>query len=128
MVPFGRAFEWGERVPIVLEVRAGTGDGCSPGPEAVRAFSVSIPLRAMLAHPPPTTLVALDFGAILAGAVITETVFGWRGMGSLFVTGLRTVDPYPVLGFMVVVGFSVIIFNLLADIAYAYLDPRIRLA
>ncbi len=77
---------------------------------------------------PITTLVALDFGAILAGAVITETVFGWRGMGSLFVNGLRTVDPYPVLGFMVVVGFSVIIFNLLADIAYAYLDPRIRLA
>jgi len=77
---------------------------------------------------PITTLIALDFGAILAGAVITENVFGWKGMGSLFVNGLRTVDPYPVLGFMVVVGFSVILFNLLADIAYAYLDPRIRLA
>jgi ABC-type dipeptide/oligopeptide/nickel transport system permease component len=77
---------------------------------------------------PITTLIALDFGAILAGAVITENVFGWKGMGSLFVNGLRTVDPYPVLGFMVVVGFSVIMFNLLADIAYAYLDPRIRLA
>jgi len=77
---------------------------------------------------PITTLVALDFGAILAGAVITENVFGWKGMGSLFVNGLRTVDPNPVLGFMVITGFCVVIFNLIADIAYAYLDPRIRLA
>lgn len=77
---------------------------------------------------PITTLIALDFGAILAGAVITENVFGWKGMGSLFVNGLRTVDPNPVLGFMVVTGFVVILFNLIADIAYAYLDPRIRLA
>jgi glutathione transport system permease protein len=77
---------------------------------------------------PITTLVALDFGAILAGAVITENVFGWKGMGSLFVNGLRTVDPNPVLGFMVITGFTVILFNLIADIAYAYLDPRIRLA
>jgi peptide/nickel transport system permease protein len=77
---------------------------------------------------PITTLIALDFGAILAGAVITENVFGWKGMGSLFVNGLRTVDPNPVLGFMVITGFAVIIFNLIADILYAYLDPRIRLA
>ena len=60
--------------------------------------------------------------------MITENVFGWKGMGSLFVNGLRTVDPNPVLGFMVITGFCVIIFNLIADIAYAYLDPRIRLA
>jgi len=66
---------------------------------------------------------------VLGGAVITETVFGWRGMGNLFIAGLRPVpDPAPVMGFFLVVGASVVVFNLLADIAYAYLDPRIRLS
>jgi peptide/nickel transport system permease protein len=54
-------------------------------------------------------------------------VFGWQGMGNLFVTGLRAVDPAPVMGFFLVVGTAVVIFNLIADILYAYLDPRIRL-
>lgn len=78
---------------------------------------------------PVTTLMAIDFGAVLGGAVITETVFGWRGMGNLFITGLRPVpDPAPVMGFFIVVGAAVVIFNLIADIAYAFLDPRIRLS
>ena len=58
----------------------------------------------------------------------TALVFGWRGMGILFVTGLRQVDPNPVMGFFIVTAVAVVLFNLLADIAYAYLDPRIRLS
>ncbi|HYY10577.1 MAG TPA: ABC transporter permease [Kineosporiaceae bacterium] len=77
---------------------------------------------------PLTTLAAFDFGALLGGAVITETIFGWRGMGLLFVNGLQSTDPNPVMGFYIVTAISVVIFNMLADIAYAYLDPRIRLA
>ncbi|MFP5335134.1 MAG: ABC transporter permease [Actinomycetes bacterium] len=78
---------------------------------------------------PVTTLMAFDFAGVLGGAVITETVFGWRGMGNLFITGLRPVpDPAPVMGFFLVVGAAVVIFNLIADIAYAFLDPRIRLS
>ncbi|GAB3420945.1 ABC transporter permease [Flindersiella endophytica] len=77
---------------------------------------------------PITTLVALDFGGVIGGAVITERVFGWRGMGALFAEGLRNVDPGPVMGFFLVAGASVVIFNMIADITYAYLDPRIRLS
>lgn len=76
---------------------------------------------------PLTTLAAFDFGNILGGAVITETVFARRGMGTMFVTGLNQTDPYPVMGFFIVTAVSIVVFNMLADIAYAYLDPRIRL-
>lgn len=77
---------------------------------------------------PVTTLAAFDFGSVIGGAVITETVFGWSGMGALFVRGLRQLDPNPVMGFFLVTAILVVVFNLIADIAYAYLDPRIRLS
>jgi len=77
---------------------------------------------------PVTTLMAFDFASVLGGAVITETVFGWRGMGNMFLTGLNAVDPAPVMGFFLVVGTAVVVFNLIADITYAFLDPRIRLS
>ncbi|MDQ1296006.1 MAG: glutathione transport system permease protein [Actinomycetota bacterium] len=77
---------------------------------------------------PLTTLAAVDLGVIVGGAVITEKVFARRGMGSLFVTALDQVDPNPVMGFYIVTAVSIVVFNMLADIAYAYLDPRIRLS
>jgi peptide/nickel transport system permease protein len=76
---------------------------------------------------PLVTLAALDFGAVIGGAVITETVFGWKGMGQLFREGLTIPDVNQVMGFFLVVAISVLIFNLLADLSYAWLDPRIRL-
>jgi len=75
---------------------------------------------------PITTIVAFDFAGLIGGAVITEKVFGWRGMGQLFVTGLNEVDPAPVMAFFLVTGTAAVIMNMFADIAYAYLDPRIR--
>jgi peptide/nickel transport system permease protein len=77
---------------------------------------------------PLTTLAAFDFGAVIGGAVITETVFGWTGMGRLFINGLLATDPNPVMAFFIVTAVSVVLFNMIADIAYAYLDPRIRLS
>jgi len=77
---------------------------------------------------PVTTLMAYDFGLVISGAVITETVFGWQGMGRMFVTGLQNVEPNPVMAFVVVVAVTIVIFNMIADIIYAYLDPRIRLS
>jgi peptide/nickel transport system permease protein len=77
---------------------------------------------------PVVTLLAVDFGAVISGAIITESVFQWKGMGTLFLSGLQSVDPNTVLAFLVVTATMVILFNLLADIVYAYLDPRIRLA
>lgn len=75
---------------------------------------------------PVMTVVTISFAGIIEGAVITETVFGWSGMGQLFVRGLEEVDPYPVMGFLVVTSLSIVLLNAVADILYAYLDPRIR--
>jgi peptide/nickel transport system permease protein len=75
---------------------------------------------------PITTIIAFDVGAIIGGAVITETVFGWVGMGRLFINGLSAADPNPVMAFFVVTGTLAVLFNLIADLVYAGLDPRIK--
>ncbi|SHJ88420.1 peptide/nickel transport system permease protein [Tessaracoccus bendigoensis DSM 12906] len=74
---------------------------------------------------PLATIVAFDFAGLIGGAVITETVFGWQGMGNMFKVGLAAVDPPPVMAFYLVTGTAAVVMNLLADIAYAFLDPRI---
>jgi len=76
---------------------------------------------------PLITIVALDFGALLSGAIITETIFGWAGMGRFFTDGLTAKDPRSLLAFVMVTAVFVVVFNLIADIIYAQLDPRIRL-
>lgn len=77
---------------------------------------------------PVTTLLTLDIGALIGGAVITERVFGWSGMGALFNNALNKVDVNSVMGFFLVTGATVIIFNLIADVLYSALDPRIRVS
>jgi peptide/nickel transport system permease protein len=77
---------------------------------------------------PIATIVAFDIGGIIGGAVITERVFGWSGMGALFQNGLDRVDPNPVMAFFLVTGGLAILFNLIADLAYVGLDPRIRVS
>lgn len=77
---------------------------------------------------PVTTLMAFDFAGIVGGAVITEKVFGWDGMGTMFRDGLTLVDPNTVMAFFIVTGTAIVLFNMIADILYAYLDPRIRLS
>ena len=75
---------------------------------------------------PIVTLVALNFGALLGGVVVTETVFGLDGMGLYFINALNKGDPYPVMAWLMVTAVLIILFNLVADIAYGYLDPRVR--
>jgi peptide/nickel transport system permease protein len=75
---------------------------------------------------PVMTVVTISIAGIIEGAVITERVFAWQGMGSLFIDGLNDVDPYPVMGFLLVTSIVIIFMNAVADIMYAYLDPRIR--
>jgi peptide/nickel transport system permease protein len=75
---------------------------------------------------PLVTIVALNFGALLGGAVVTETVFGLDGMGLYFINALNAGDPYPVMAWLMITATLVIVFNLVADIAYGYLDPRVR--
>ncbi len=74
---------------------------------------------------PLATIVAYDFAGLLGGAVVTETVFAWKGMGTLFREGLLELDPSRVMAFFVVVGTAAVVMNMLADLAYAFLDPRI---
>lgn len=75
---------------------------------------------------PLVTLVALNFGALLGGAIVTETVFSLDGMGLYFVNALNAGDPYPIMAWLMVTATMIILFNLIADIAYGILDPRVR--
>jgi peptide/nickel transport system permease protein len=75
---------------------------------------------------PVVTIVTLDFGALISGAIITENVFSFQGMGNLFIVGVSTVDPNTVMGVFLVTGAWAIAFNVIADVLYTALDPRIR--
>ncbi|MDO8445795.1 MAG: ABC transporter permease [Deltaproteobacteria bacterium] len=75
---------------------------------------------------PIVTLIGIDFGSYLNGSVLTETIFGWDGMGRYALDGIMKRD-YPVIMGTVLVGAVVFVaINLLVDISYSYLDPRIR--
>jgi ABC-type dipeptide/oligopeptide/nickel transport system permease component len=76
---------------------------------------------------PLVTIVALGFGALLSGVVVLETVFGLDGMGLYYTRALQAGDPYPVMAWLMVTAVMIIVFNLIADIAYGYLDPRVRI-
>jgi peptide/nickel transport system permease protein len=75
---------------------------------------------------PIATIVAFDIGGLIGGAVITESVFSVRGMGFLFFDGIEHVDPNPVMGVFICVAITAMGFNLIADLAYSALDPRVR--
>ncbi|MFA7412756.1 MAG: ABC transporter permease, partial [Tissierellaceae bacterium] len=75
---------------------------------------------------PTITIIGLEFGELLGGAILTETVFSWPGIGRLMVESINRKDVPMVLGTIIVfaVGFSIV--NLIVDILYAYIDPRIK--
>jgi len=76
---------------------------------------------------PFVTVVAIDTGALFGGAVVTEKIFSWPGIGSLFLTSLTNYDYPMILAIMAVSTLFVVAFNLIADLLYGLLDPRIRL-
>ncbi|MGH3848149.1 MAG: ABC transporter permease [Pseudonocardiaceae bacterium] len=96
-----------------------------------RAKGIS-PARVLVRHSlrnaliPTVTIVAIDLAALFGGAIGTETVFGWRGMGLELVNGVKSADVNLLLGWLMITAVIVIVCNLLADIAYGVLDPRIR--
>jgi peptide/nickel transport system permease protein len=75
---------------------------------------------------PIVTLVGLDLPFLLGGAVVTERIFAWPGMGRLFLDHLSRADVSVVMGIMMLVAVAVVVFQILTDIVYAWLDPRIR--
>ena len=75
---------------------------------------------------PTVTLIFLNLGQVVSGVILVETVFSWPGLGRLFYSGLRVPDLGLVQGLFVVFAASVILMNLLADLVYPLLDPRVR--
>ena len=98
---------------------------------AARAKGVSF-VRAVLRHAfrnsliPIVTVFGLQFGAVLTGAVITETIFAWPGVGRLLIQSIAFRDYPMVQGCILLIAVTYVAMNLLTDVAYGLLDPRIR--
>lgn len=75
---------------------------------------------------PLTTIMVVDFAGIIGGAIITERVFGWRGMGTLFNQAIGSFDLNLLMGVFIVTASLAVLANLVADLLYSALDPRIR--
>lgn len=75
---------------------------------------------------PIITLLGLSFGSMLSGAVIVETVFGWPGVGRYLVTGISNRDFPVVQGAVLVIAVGFVLANLITDLVYGFVDPRIR--
>lgn len=75
---------------------------------------------------PIVTVVGLDLPLLLGGAVVTERIFAWPGMGRLFLDHVDRVDVPVIMGILMLVAVAVVIFQILTDLVYAWLDPRIR--
>ena len=90
--------------------------------------------RAMLKHAmanallPLVTLAGLDLAGLLSGVVLTETVFNWPGIGRLASEAIFNLDIPVIMGTVLFSAFLIVVANLLVDLLYAWLDPRIRLA
>jgi peptide/nickel transport system permease protein len=76
---------------------------------------------------PVVTIAALDIGSIIGGLIITENIFSYPGMGMYFLSAFDSGDFPLLMPWMVIVVASTLLFNLVADVSYAFLDPRIRL-
>lgn len=75
---------------------------------------------------PSVTLLGLAFGDLLYGAVLTETIFAWPGMGSYVVSSIQTLDFPAIMGFTIVASLGYVLINLAVDLTYMVLDPQIR--
>jgi ABC-type dipeptide/oligopeptide/nickel transport system permease component len=75
---------------------------------------------------PVLTVVGLQFGALLAGAIVTETIFSWPGIGRLTISAISNRDYFLVQGCILAIGLTYIAVNLLTDVLYAVVNPRIR--
>ena len=77
---------------------------------------------------PVVTVIALQFGSIIAFAIVTETVFAWPGMGKLIIDSIRVLDRPVIVAYLMLIVAIFILINLLVDVAYSLLDPRVRLS
>ncbi|MDH3730440.1 MAG: ABC transporter permease [Acidimicrobiia bacterium] len=75
---------------------------------------------------PIVTLISLDIAALIGGAIITETIFSWPGLGRQYINAIGTLDYPMIMAIVMALGIGVVVMNLIADIAYGFLDPRVR--
>lgn len=75
---------------------------------------------------PIVTIVGLELPLLLGGAIVTERIFGWPGMGRLFIDHVSRSDTPVVMGIMMLIAVAVVVFQIITDLTYAWLDPRIR--
>lgn len=95
--------------------------------KGVRAFAVVVRHALPNAALPFITLIGLDIPFLLAGAVVTERIFAWPGMGRLFIDHIARADFPVLMGILMLISIAVVIFQLITDIVYSFVDPRIRL-
>jgi peptide/nickel transport system permease protein len=77
---------------------------------------------------PIVTIVGVEFGSIIAFAVVTETIFAWPGMGKLLIDSINTLDRPVIVAYLLVIVLLFVLINLIVDLAYTALDPRVRLS
>ncbi len=77
---------------------------------------------------PIVTVIALQFGSVIAFAVVTETIFAWPGMGKLLIDSINVLDRPVIVAYLLIIVAMFIMINLIVDIAYSLLDPRVRLS
>ena len=95
--------------------------------KGVPEFKVIVQHALRNAMIPVVTIMGLQFGALLSGAVITETIFSWPGIGRLLIDAINTRDYPLVQGVVLVIALSYVIVNTLVDLTYTFIDPRVRL-
>lgn len=95
--------------------------------KGVRAFSVVLRHALPNAALPFITLIGLDIPFLLAGAVVTERIFAWPGMGRLFLDHTERADFPMLMGILMLISIAVVIFQIITDVVYSFVDPRIRL-
>jgi peptide/nickel transport system permease protein len=75
---------------------------------------------------PIVTIVSLDIAFVIGGAIITESIFGWPGLGRLYINAIGTVDYPVVMAIVMIIGIGIVIMNIVADVLYGVMDPRVR--
>jgi len=75
---------------------------------------------------PIVTLISLDVAGIIGGAIITESIFGWPGVGRLYLDAINAIDYPAIMAVVMAIGIGIVIMNIIADILYGVLDPRVR--
>jgi peptide/nickel transport system permease protein len=77
---------------------------------------------------PIVTVIGLEFGSVIAFAIVTETIFAWPGMGKLLIDSINVLDRPVIVAYVLIIVFMFVIINLVVDLLYSLLDPRVRLS